>query len=79
MGVILGLTMLGLVYLTQTLGANAMSAQIDELRAEQAKQVRTLTNQQAAIQLKADPAKVALRAGRADLKRLGDAIVLRAP
>lgn len=79
MGVVLAGTLLGFVYLTQTLGSNAASAEIVSLQARGEALVRQQRNQEAAVQFKADPVQVGLRAKKLGLVRLGDAEILTAP
>jgi hypothetical protein len=79
MGIVLAGTLLGLVYLTQTLGSNAASAEIAGLRAQGEELDRQLRNQVAAVQFKADPVQVGLRAKKLDFVSLGDAEILPAP
>lgn len=79
MGVTLGLTMLLLVYLTQTLGSNATEVELGSLAAQRQTLMRQLTNQAALVKIKSDPVEVARRADRAGLVQLDDAIILRAP
>jgi hypothetical protein len=78
MGVILAGTMLGLVYLTQTLGSNAATAEIAELRAVQQDLMRRITNQGLAVQFAADPVELERAARRLGLERL-DTLTLSAP
>ena len=79
MGAILTGTMLGLVYLTQTLGSNAASAEIAGLKGEREELGRQLRNQIVAVEFAADPVQVGLRAKDLGLVRLGDAETLSAP
>jgi hypothetical protein len=79
MGLILAGTMLGLVYLTQTLGSNATTARIATLEAEQADLLRRLGNQRLAVEFAADPIEVGRRAKALGLRRLGDTVTLSAP
>jgi hypothetical protein len=79
MGIVLAGTLLGLVYLTQTLGSNAASAEIVGLRTRAEELDRQQRNQVAAVQFKADPVQVGLRAKKLGLVRLRDAEILPAP
>lgn len=79
MGLILAAALLGFVYLTQTLGSNAASAEIVGLRGTGLELDRQLRNQAAAVQFKADPVQIGLRAKKLGLDRLRDAEILTAP
>jgi hypothetical protein len=79
MGVILAGTMLGLVYLTQTLGSNATTAAIARLEGEQKELLRRIGNQGLAVSFAADPIEIGRDAKRIDLERLDDPITLSAP
>jgi len=79
MGLVLAGTLLGFVYLTQTLGSNAASAEIVSLSRQGEDRERQLRNQVAAVQFKADPVQVGLRAKKLGLVPLGDAEILSAP
>jgi hypothetical protein len=79
LGGVLAATMLGLVYLTQTLGANAASAQIVELQARGEARGRMVVSQNTYIETLADPVKVAERAKKIGLVRLRDTVTLSAP
>jgi hypothetical protein len=79
MGIVLAATLLGFVYLTQTLGSNAASAEIIGLRGKGEDLVRQQRNQEAAVQFKADPVQIGLRAKKLGLVRLDDAETLPAP
>jgi hypothetical protein len=79
LGGVLAATMLGLVYLTQTLGANATSAQIAELHAVRGEISQKLTNQKAYVDTLADPTTVSQRAKELGLVRLGDTLTLSVP
>jgi hypothetical protein len=78
-GIVLAATLLGFVYLTQTLGSNAASAEIVGLRARAEELFRQQRNQETAVRFKADPVQVGLRAKELGLARLGDAEILSAP
>jgi hypothetical protein len=79
MGVTLAGTMLGLVYLTQTLGANATSAQITELEGLRVDLQRRLDNQGVAVGFAADPTEIGRRAKALGLVQLRDPRTLSAP
>ena len=79
MAAILTATMLGLVYLTQTLGSNATSHEIRALGSESQRLQAQLLNQKAKVELEANSDSVARKARQFGLTRLGDPIVLRAP
>ncbi len=79
MAAIVAATMLGLVYLTQTLGSNATTSEIYGL--ERAKvQLQTEISRHAILVLEAsDSDAVRTEARHLKLKKLGDAVVLSAP
>jgi hypothetical protein len=79
MGAILAGTMLGLVYLTQTLGSNATSAQIHELASRRAELQRRLDNQGVAVGFAADPVEIGPRAKALGLVKLREPRMLSAP
>jgi hypothetical protein len=79
MGLVLAATLLGFVYLTQTLGSNAASAEILALDGQRVEIGRKLRNQAAAVEFKADPVQVGLRAKKLGLVRLDDVEILSAP
>jgi len=79
MAAILTATMVGLVYLTQTLASNATSLEIRSLAGESQDLRRQLLNQRSAIQLGADPDRIADKAKRLGLVSLDDELVLPAP
>ena len=79
MAVILAATMLGLVYLTQTLASNATSSEIGDLADRREEVARQLRNQALAIETWADPADVGRKARELGLRPLGDVLVLAAP
>jgi hypothetical protein len=79
MAAILTATMLGLVYLTQTLGSNATSMEINKLASDGQKLQSQLLNQKAKIESDANPDSIARKAGKIGLRRLDDRLVLRAP
>jgi hypothetical protein len=76
---ILAATMLGLVYLTQTLGSNAVSSEIRDLAAKREELGRLLRNQALAVETYADPEEIGRRAHKLGLITLGDVVVLTAP
>jgi hypothetical protein len=76
---VLAATMFGLVYLTQTLGANATSAQIAQLQVSLEKGARKVTSQTTLILTMVDPDDVGRRAKELGLVRLGDTLTLSAP
>lgn len=76
---ILAATMLGLVYLTQTLGSNAVSSEIRDLAAQREELGRLLRNQALAVETYADPEVIGRRAHKLGLITLGDVVVLTAP
>jgi hypothetical protein len=79
MAAILAATMLGLVYLTQTLASNATSSEIGDLADRREEIARQLRNQALAIETWADPAQVGRKARELGLRQLGDVVVLPAP
>jgi hypothetical protein len=79
LGGVLAATMLGLVYLTQTLGANAASAEIARLQAARESVAQKVTNQTAYLETLVDPDKVSQRAKQLGLVKLGDTLTLSAP
>jgi hypothetical protein len=79
MGGILAATIVGLVYLTQTLGSNATSSEIRDLSTRREELGRQLRNLAVAMETYADPEELGRRARKLDLDRLDAAIVLPAP
>jgi hypothetical protein len=79
LAVILGATMLGLVYLTQTLASNAASSEISDLRVTRADIWQKVQTQSATITQLADDSVVASKAAKLGLHRLGHPLVLTAP
>ncbi len=79
MAAIVAATMLGLVYLTQTLGSNATSSEILSLAAESEEIAQDLRNQAYSVQVYSDPEEIIERAGELGLSRLGDSVVLTVP
>lgn len=75
---ILAMTMLGLVYLTQTLASNATSSEISDLADSREEIARQLRNQALAIETWADEAEVSRKARELGLRQLGDVVVLPA-
>ncbi len=78
-GGILTATMLGLVYLTQTLGANATSSEIRDLQAKQVVLESALDRQAAEVRALVDPDEVISKASKLHLRKLDRRLVLRAP
>lgn len=78
MALIVTTTMLGLVYLTQTLGSNATSSEIRGYAAEEAQLNEQIRNRGALIEIETDAAEVIKRAKGLKLKKLGKAVVLDA-
>ena len=79
MAAILTATMLGLVYLTQTLASNATSLEIRELAANGQALQGQLLNQRSKIETEAILTPSLRAAKKIGLQPLGDAIVLKAP
>jgi len=79
MAFIVAATMLGLVYLTQTLGSNATSSEIHDLAAQREELGRQLRNLAVAVETYADPEELGRLARRRGLVALDDVIVLPAP
>jgi len=79
MAAIIAATMLGLVYLTQTLGSNATSSEISDLAASSTDLDRQLRNLSVNVEAHADPHVVTKRARKLGLRNLRDAVVLPAP
>lgn len=79
MAAILAGTMLGLVYLTQTLGSNAVSSEIRDLAAQREELGRQLRNQALAVETYADTEEIGRRARKLGMVTLGDVVVLKAP
>jgi hypothetical protein len=75
---ILATTMLGLVYLTQTLGSNATTSEISTLAGDASSLRRVLGNHELAVAISTDPQEVAKRARGLKLKQLGQTVVLPA-
>ncbi len=76
---ILAATILGLVYLTQTLGANATDSEIRKLSGEREKLEDTLRRQAVWVQTFTDSEEITKLAKKAGLRSLGDIVVLPAP
>jgi len=79
MAFILAATMLGLVYLTQTLGSNATSSEITGLAAQREELGRQLRNLAVAVEAYADPDELGRIARRRGLVELDDVVVLPVP
>ena len=79
MGGIVAATMLGLVYLTQTLGANATDSEVRMLSVESAQLEDRLRRQAVWVQTFTDADEVSERAKDLGLRRLGDVLVLPTP
>jgi hypothetical protein len=79
MAAIVAATMLGLVYLTQTLGSNAASSEIRSLAVEGEKVARHINNLALSVQIDSDPEAIIKRATALGLKRLDEAVVLTVP
>ncbi len=75
---ILVTTMVGLAYLTQTLGSNATSDEISRLTAEGNDLRNVITKHDDAVDFYTDPGRVAKRAGELGLKPLDELVVLKA-
>lgn len=76
---ILAATMLGLVYLTQTLGSNATTSQVRALQAEIGRLDREERRQEARVQVLIDSEVIAERARELGLQKRRDIVVLEAP
>jgi hypothetical protein len=76
---ILATTMLGMVYLTQTLGSNATSSEISGLASDTNGLRADLRNQSLSVGMKMDAEKVTKRARALKLQPLGDTVVLPTP
>jgi hypothetical protein len=76
---ILATTMLGLVYLTQTLGSNDNNSEISDLAGTANSLRNSLRNQDLSVAISTDPQDIAKRARGLQLKPLGDTLVLPAP
>ena len=79
MAAILATTMLGLVYLTQTLGSNATSSEIGTLAGNANKLRNSLGRQDLLVLVNTDPVDLAKRARDLKLKPLDATVVLPAP
>jgi hypothetical protein len=79
MAAIVAATMLGLVYLTQTLGSNATSSEIRGLEAQRTELVRDIDRQVIIANDLIEDEVVGRKARQLGLKKLGAAVVLRAP
>lgn len=78
-GAILAATMLGVLYLTQTLASNATSSQIADLGSRREELVRQLRNQALAVETRADPSEIGRRARGRGLIELEGALILPVP
>ena len=72
-------TMLGLVYLTQTLGSNATSSEIRYLDAQRSELADDLRRQAVLVESFTDPEVVTKAARGLKLRKLGDVVVLPVP
>jgi hypothetical protein len=79
MAAIVAATMLGLVYLTQTLGSNATSSEIRGLAADGDNVARQINNLALSVELDSDPEEIIKRATALGLKRLDVPVVLTVP
>jgi hypothetical protein len=79
MAVIVAATMLGLVYLTQTLGANATTTEIYVLEGQRGEIVTDIKRLQIAILKANEPEVIVPKAQKQKLKKLGGITVLPAP
>jgi uncharacterized OsmC-like protein len=79
MAAIMASTIVGLVYLTQTLGTNAASTEIDQLEVQRNKLIQEIKRHEI-VALDMTQAEVVVPKARDQkLKRLGDPLVLPAP
>ena len=76
---ILATTMLGLVYLTQTLGSSATSSRISDLETQRAVLTTQLQRQATQVLLGTDSVAMEQRAQELGLRKQGEIIVLKAP
>lgn len=79
LAIILTGTMLGFVYLTQTLGSNAASAELGRLVNQRETLDATLRNQSWAVEESVAPGPIVRRARDLGLVKLGDDVVLSVP
>jgi len=79
MAAILTATLLGLVYLTQTLASNATSLEIRTLASEAQELQSQLLNQRSKIETEANPDAVVRAAKQLGLRQLEAAVLLEAP
>jgi hypothetical protein len=79
MAAIIAATMLGLVYLTQTLGSNAASSEIRGLTFKSERLADQLRNQSLAIEQYSDPEKIIERATEQGLGPIADTVILTVP
>lgn len=76
---IVAATILGLVYLTQTLGSNATTSEVAALEAKQVELRTTITRQALWVMGETEDEAVRARAKPLKLTKLGQPLVLRAP
>jgi len=79
MAAIMAATILGLVYLTQTLGSNATNSEIRRLETQRAELVKDISRQVIIVNDFIEGDVITKRARQLGLKKLGDPVVLRAP
>ena len=79
MAAILTATMIGLVYLTQTLASNATSLEIRTLASQSQTLRAQLLNQRSKIEIEANEDAIVRAAKRIGLVKLGEAVVVEAP
>jgi hypothetical protein len=72
-------TLLGLAYLTQTLGSNATTSEIRELERERLELQKEVRRHAVYVLRGAEADEIKARARKLDLKPLGDAVVLTTP
>lgn len=72
-------TILGMVYLTQTLGSNAATSEIAQLQSKQSELQITIGRHERFVLLSHDEDEVRAKAKRLGLKKLEAPLVLRAP
>lgn len=79
MAAILTATMLGLVYLTQTLASNAAGVEVSLAKTKADDLQRRIANQSSLIELRTDADELIERARGQGLVLLDDSIILKAP
>lgn len=79
MAAVVAATMVGMVYLSQTLGSNAMSKEIRLLEEQQVQMTQEVSRHAAQVLRKAESDDVAIRARQLGLKKLPPVVVLKAP